>query len=317
MFTYIAAFVVSFIISFLTIPLIGKYALKIGFVDRPTKRKSHEKPIPMLVSIGIFSAFFITYFIFKKDINQKDIIILVCSLIILSIGIIDDWFKTKSIEFSAFPRLSAYLLCSIMIYFCGIKFVGMNVFWSDHFLVFPAFLQFFLTIMWIVGVTIVINWIDGLDGLAGGISAIATNTFFIVSLVKHQYNSALMSVILVGAVIGYLKYNLPPAKVYMADSGATFIGFVIAIISLDSAFKQVTAFSIFIPLLALGVPIFDNLRVVFKRLMSGKKIYEADKLQMHHQLINTGLNAKQATTFIFLFSICLNLLSIIILMLKV
>ncbi len=313
---FVACFV-SFLISLITVPLIGKFALKIGFVDRPTKRKSHDRPIPMLVSVGIFVAFFIPYFIFNSHLNQKDWVVFFSAFVILIIGIVDDWFKTKSIEFSPLPRILSYVICSVLVYLSGIKFVGMNLFWTDSFVVFPVVLQFALTVLWITGVTIIINWMDGLDGLAGGISVIAATTFFIVAVVKDQLDSAYMSIILVGAILGYLRYNYPPAKVYMADSGATFIGFMLAVISLDGAFKQATAFSVCIPLLALGVPIFDNLRVVVKRILDGRKIYEADKTQIHHQLINAGLNVKQATTFIFLTSLCLNLVSIIILILKI
>ncbi len=132
-----------------------------------------------------------------------------------------------------------------------------------------------------------------------------------------QSDSAIMAITLVGVGLAYLKYNKPPAKVYMGDAGATLLGFVLSVIALDGAFKQATILSLFIPILALGVPIFDNLFVVFRRFMNGKPIYKADATQVHYRLLSAGLNPKQIVTFLCLISVCFSLTSIILLLLEV
>ena len=126
-----------------------------------------------------------------------------------------------------------------------------------------------------------------------------------------------MAIILVGVAIGYLKYNKPPARIYMGDAGAGFMGYILGIIALDGAFKQTTVLSLFVPILALGVPIFDNLFVVIKRFLNGKPFYKADRSQVHYRLLSAGLNPKQVVLFLCLINVCLSLTSIIIVLLKV
>lgn len=297
--------------------MLGKVALKIGFVDRPTQRKTHDRPIPMLAGIGIFLAFFITYlFFYRGDLTLKHYVICAAAFLILAVGMVDDWFKTRSKEFSAFPRLIVYAVSASLVYFAGCRFTGMNLFWMGGYVVFPEIVQYLLTVTWILGLTVVVNWMDGIDGLAGGISCISAVTFFVISIVKGQADSAMMSVVLACAILGYLKYNLPPAKVYMADSGATFIGFMLAVISLEGAFKQVTMVTVLIPLLAVFVPVFDNLRVIVVRMKKGKKIYAADKEQIHHKLVSRGMDVRQVDKLLFLSSGCFSVLSLILLMLN-
>lgn len=211
-------------------------------------------------------------------------------------------------------KAAVQLLAAVLIYYSGIVFTGFANPISGEYIILPAFLQFALTVLWIFGVTTVINFMDGLDGLTGGITTISAITLFIVALFKGQQESAILSIILLGTTLGYLKYNKPPAKIYMGDAGATFLGYMLAIISLNGAFKQATLLSILIPILVLSVPIFDNLYVIIKRFLQGKPIYIADRSQIHYRLISKGLNPKQSTAFIFLLSTCFSLLAIIVLL---
>ncbi|MDU5650344.1 MAG: MraY family glycosyltransferase, partial [Clostridium perfringens] len=173
---------------------------------------------------------------------------------------------------------------------------------------------YILTITWIFGVTTVINWSDGMDGLAGSISIISAMTMFVVALAKGQFNSAYMSITLVGSILAFLRYNRHPARVFMGDSGANFLGFILAIIALEGAFKQATALSILVPVLALGVPIFDNIFVIFRRFQSGKPVYEADRSQIHYRLQERGMSVKQIVSYICILSGCLSLVSLLIIM---
>lgn len=236
----------------------------------------------------------------------------------MAIGIIDDWYKTHGLDFPALPKFLVQASAAIIAYFSGIVFKGFtNPFVHGATIRLPPFLQFILTITWLFGVTTVINFSDGLDGLAGGLSTISAITLFVAALAKNQPKSALMAIILVGVALGYLKYNRPPAKIYMGDAGAGLMGFILGIIALDGAFKQATVLSLFVPILALGVPIFDNLFVVFRRFREGKPFYKADRSQAHYRLLSEGLNPKQAVLFLCLVNICLSLTSIIIVILRV
>lgn len=314
---YSYAFVLAFILVYSFIPICIKFSNKIDFCDKPTKRKKQETPMPLLGGVGIYIGFLMGYLIFINPINIKNFCILFSSLLILGIGIVDDWYKTEGKEFGVMPRVIVQFISILIIYYSGITFDGFTNPFTHSYVALPSSISFFLTFTWIFGLTTVINWSDGVDGLAGTLSAIAGTTLFVVALAKNQTNSAMMSILLVGALIGFLKYNKYPARIYMGDSGANFLGFILAIISLDGVFKQATVMSIMIPILVLGVPIFDNIYVIMKRIKKRKPIYEADASQIHHRLLSSGLTPKQVVQFISLISVSLSLLSIIILLLNI
>lgn len=314
---YFYALLTAFFIMYIITPRLIRYAKRIGFVDRPTARKKQKTSTPLVGGIGVFITFFCCYLIYMRPLRKEFISIFIASLLVFLIGIVDDWYKTKRKEFAVMPRLIIQIIAAIIIYNAGICFNGFNNPFSHKYVMLPAFISFLFTIVWILGVTTVINWSDGLDGLAGSLSAMAGTTLFIVALAKNQDYSAMMSILLVGALLGFLKYNKYPAKTYIGDSGANFAGFILAIIALDGAFKQATIMSMAIPILALGVPIFDNIYVVIRRMVNGRPIYKADATQIHHRLLSNGLNQKQVVTYISLMSVCLSLVAIIILLLKI
>ncbi|AZN43227.1 MraY family glycosyltransferase [Paenibacillus albus] len=318
--TYFIAFLASFLIVYLLIPPFSKLAFKLDFVDKPRKnveRKIHREPIPLTASYAIFIGFFATYLVVSKGISWETGALFAGGVLLLIIGTVDDWYKTKGKDFPALPKLVVQLSAAILVYASGIVFTGFINPFSGDYIVLPVVLQFLLTILWIFGVTTVINFSDGLDGLAGGLSAISATTLFIVAVAMGQTNSAMMAIILLGVTLAYLRFNKPPAKVFMGDAGATFLGFLLAVIALDGAFKQATVLSLFIPILALGVPIFDNLFVVIKRYLQGKPMYQADASQAHYRLLRAGLNTKQALGVLMLLSTCLGLTSIILLLVQV
>ncbi len=294
-----------------------KFALGIGFVDVPTERKIHKEPVPHLASIAIFAGFMLAFFLYSGGFTKKNLLLLLGAGMVIAIGLVDDWYKTHGLDFPALPKFLVQAAAAVVVYFAGVVFTGFTNPFADARIVLPPVLQFLLTVTWIFGVTTVINFSDGLDGLAGSLTTISAITLFAVALSKKQSGSAMMAIILVGVALGYLRYNKPPARVYMGDAGAGFMGFMLGIIALDGAFKQATVLSIFVPILALGVPIFDNLFVVLKRSLEGKPFYKADRGQAHYRLISAGLNPRQAVGVLCLISICLSLTSIIIVLLKV
>ncbi len=316
---YLMAFVVSFVIVYLLIPPFGKLAFRLDFVDKPqknTERKIHREPIPLTASYVIFIGFFVTYLFVTREFTLQTAAIFVGGVLLLIIGTVDDWYKTKGKDFPALPKFIVQVSAAVLVYASGIAFTGFYNPLSGDYVVLPIVLQFLLTILWIFGVTTVINFSDGMDGLAGGLSAISAVTLFIVAITKGQSTSAMMAIIVVGVTVAYLRYNKHPARIFMGDAGATFIGFILAVIALDGAFKQATVLSLFIPILALGVPIFDNLFVVVKRFIQGKSIYQADASQAHYRLLRAGLNHKQVVMFLCLISTCLCLSSIILLLVQ-
>ncbi|NHN31043.1 undecaprenyl/decaprenyl-phosphate alpha-N-acetylglucosaminyl 1-phosphate transferase [Paenibacillus sp. S3N08] len=316
---YAFSFLVSFVIVLLLIPPFAKLAFRLDFVDKPredVERKIHREPIPLTASYVIFIGFFVTYLLFTRDFTWQTGALFIGGVLLLVIGTLDDWYKTKGKDFPALPKLIVQVSAAVVVYASGITFDGFYNPFSGEYVVLPVILQFFLTILWIFGVTTVINFSDGMDGLAGGLAAISAVTLFIVAVAKGQTNSAIMAIILVGVTVAYLRYNKPPAKIFMGDAGATFLGFILAVIALDGAFKQATVLSLFIPILALGVPIFDNIFVVIKRFLQGKSIYQADASQAHYRLLRAGLNHKQVVLFLCLISTCLCLSSIILLLVQ-
>lgn len=313
---YILAMVVSLIIALITMPFLMKLASKVHFTDKPNKRKQHKKPTPLCGGIALYIGFFISYFIFKRENFNQQITIFIAATMIVLIGLIDDWYKTKGKEFPILPRLIVQIFSAILVFNADIAFKGFTNPITGVVISLNPTIQFLLTITWIFGVTTVINWSDGMDGLAGGLSLISATTFFFAAIILGQPESALVSIILSGAILGFLYYNKYPAKVFMGDSGANFLGFILSITALEGAFKQATVLSLFIPILALAVPIFDNLFVIFKRFTEGKPVYQADRSQIHFRLEEKGFSTVQIINYIMVISFTFSAISIVLLLLR-
>ncbi len=317
MLNYLIAFVLSLSLMLVLTPLLRKLAIKIDYQEKPKineERKIHTESKPYLAGLGIFFAFWVCYFVIIRDFSSKSWLLLLSSTMIFGIGMLDDWFKIKGRDMTALPKLLVQLAACILVYTAGVQFVGFTNIFNGEYVLLPSWLQFTLTITWLLGVTTVMNFMDGMDGLAGGLTCISACTLFVVAMAKGNAYSAVMGIVLVGICLGYLKYNKFPAKILMGDAGATFLGFMLAIISLDGAFKQTTVISIFVPVLALGLPIFDNIFVIFKRMKNRKPIYIGDATQIHYRLLKKGLTQKQVVAFLYLISLSLNLLAIILFM---
>ncbi|GAA0084348.1 MraY family glycosyltransferase [Clostridium sp. CTA-7] len=314
---YILSFILAFLIVYLITPFLIKLSFRYSFTDKPTKRKKHRGETPLCGGLSMFIGFFIVYFTVNNytPLREKIWILIGASLILL-IGLIDDSFKTRGKEFPIYPRLIVQLLAAFIIFKAGIVFRGfMNPF-TGVYIQLSGSIQFLLTITWIFGVTTVINWSDGMDGLAGGLSLISSITFAGAAIILKQSESVNMSLIVSGVTLGFLLYNKYPAKIFMGDSGANFLGFILSIIALDGAFKQATLMSLFIPILALAIPIFDNIFVIVKRFLEGKPVYQADRSQIHYRLEAKGFTPKQVVTYINMVSLAFSAISIILLLIK-
>lgn len=314
---YILSFILSFLIVYSIIPVLIKISKKYSFTDKPTKRKKHYKETPLCGGLAMFIGFFIVFFLFNDyTVTKEKLWIFIGSLLIISIGLIDDYYKTRSKEFPIYPRLTIQLIAAFLIYNSGIVFRGFTNPFTGEYIVLSGYLQFILTITWIFGVTTVINWSDGMDGLAGGLALISGITFVGAAIILKQGESISISLTLCGVILGFLQYNKYPAKIFMGDSGANLLGFLLSIIALDGAFKQATLMSIFIPILALAIPIFDNVFVIIKRFIDGKPVYQADRSQIHYRLEAKGFTPKQVVTYINMVSLTFSVISIILLLIK-
>ena len=314
---YALAFVSVFILMQILMPQALKLATKFDFTDKPTDRKKHKEPMPLTGGIAMFVAFFVGFLIFVIYRYPAMPAILIGAALIVGVGMVDDYSKSKGKEFPVWPRLAVHFAAAIIAFAGGIRFTGFFNHFSGEYLYLPIAIQFILTILWIVGLVTVFNFMDGLDGLSGLLALVAGSTFFIVAIYMGQTESAMLSAVFVASVAGFLRFNLPPAKVYMGDSGAYLLGYMLAAISLQGTFKNATVVSLAIPMLAMGVPIFDTVLVVFKRMLAGHKPHIADSTEIthiHYRLLKRGLSPRFAVLFIVLVSTCLSLASIIFLL---
>ena len=274
------------------IPFVKKIAMHINALDIPDARKVHKYPIPRLGGLGIFMGFLIGYMIFGQNSIQMNSI-LIGSFIILLTGMFDD---IKPI--SAKSKLLGQFLASCVIAFYGnivlsnLTIFGLNI----EFGVFA----YPITIIFIIACANIINLIDGLDGLSGGISSIFYLSTIIICFFQNRYLELelLLSLIMLGSTLGFLIHNFHPAKIFAGDSGALFMGFSIAVISL-LGFKTTAITSVFIPLMILAVPILDTLFAIIRRLLKHQKISMPDKQHLHHQLLKMNFSHRNTVLIIY------------------
>jgi len=319
-------FIVAFSVVYLLSPVVQKYAVKIGFVDRPNPRKIHKLPIPLLGGLALYAGFAITV-LFTGHPTSTGLQwampsleiggILIGGLLILAIGVVDDYAKTRGKDFPIWPRLGVQFAAAGILVACGVKIQGVNIpFGPTAYYTFAPWLSVVTTILWVVVLTNMLNFLDGVDGLTAGISSISAMTLFFIALLKGQPVMEGLAVALIGISLGFLRHNFHPARIFMGDAGATFLGFTLAAISADGAFKSATLVSVFVPVLALGVPIFDTLFALFRRMRDRRPLHVSDTSHTHHRLMQSGLNQVQTVTFMYLIGICFSLASIVVLLVQ-
>ncbi|WP_127533465.1 MraY family glycosyltransferase [Paenibacillus kobensis] len=309
---YLAASLISFAFMFVLVPIFRTIAMKTGFVDRPNNRKIHRNPIPLMGGAAIYLATIVPLLLFVGT-ARLSLAIVAGGLVLVAIGLVDDYAKTQGQDFPVAPRVIVYLGVATMPLLFGIRIEGISNLGLGGMVIFPEWLAWGSTIIWVFALINMINFIDGVDGLASGISTLSSFTLFVTALIKGQPDTALLAIILGGACIGFLAFNFHPARIFMGDAGATFIGYSLAVIAVDGAFKSATFLTMIVPLLALGVPIIDTVIVMLRRMLTGKGLHQADKLHSHHVLMRWGLNQIQTVSFLYLIAAVFCLLSILLL----
>ena len=307
----VLALLTALVVSFLMTPVVKSFAYKVGAIDVPKDaRRMHHKPIPRLGGLAIFAGFMVSILLFVDiRLNPQMQSILLGAVIIVVLGVVDDIMalpaKLKFVVQIAAALIPALNGVSIQALSNPNIFSG-NAYWVLDWLSIP------ITVLWIVGITNAVNLIDGLDGLANGVSAISAATVLVIALICSETQVAIVMAALVGACVGFLPYNLNPAKMFMGDTGATFLGFILATMSIQGLFKFYAVISFAVPFLILGLPIFDTAFAMIRRVAHGQSPMHADRGHIHHRLIDMGLNQKQAVATLYVISAILGLSAVVL-----
>ena len=317
---YIIVLISTLVLSAIATPLVRFLAFKIGAVDNPNARRINKVPMPTAGGLAVFIAFAVSVLFFLpgiiKHLNVNGVYIhyvlplVLAGGIIIVTGLIDDIKELKPL-----PKLSGILIAATIIWlWTDFRFDDFKIPFGGPLIHFPSWVSFFLTVLWIVAITNAVNLIDGLDGLVSGVSIISLTTMGIVSyFFLHDSNIflPLTIFILVVSIAGFLPYNYHPAIIYLGDTGALFIGFMIGVLSLQGL-KNSTAVAVVTPMIILGVPITDTVVAIIRRSLSGKKIYEADRMHLHHRLLSMGLTHRGTVLVIYTISFIFSLTSLLL-----
>jgi len=308
-FNIIFSFALAYLVTMSVTPLIRVLAFKMNAVDIPKdNRRMHKKPIPRWGGIGIFSGFVVGVICFTEVIDVQLLGILAGSLVIVITGMLDDKYSLKPMV-----KLLGQTVAAVIVILCGVRinlFTNPLPFGSSminlHYLSIPA------TFIWIIALTNAINLIDGLDGLAASISGIAALALLIVCLIVGRLDMAVILAAVSGACFGFLPHNSHPAKIFMGDSGALFLGFILSTLSVQGFFKGYAAISFIIPVIVLAIPIFDTSFAILRRLYQRRGIMSADRGHLHHRLVDMGFSHRETVKLMSTFSALLSITAIVI-----
>ncbi|MDD3164285.1 MAG: MraY family glycosyltransferase [Oscillospiraceae bacterium] len=304
-----ATILLAVVISFLATPIVKGLAYRVGAIDVPKdNRRMHKQPIPRMGGLAIFLAFLFSVLLFA-EVDRQLKGILMGAVIIVVLGVLDD-----IMALPALPKFFVQIFAaSIAVYHgCVIQFVSnFNIFSSSLYLNL-GWLSIPVTVIWIVAITNAVNFIDGLDGLAVGVSAISSGTLLVIALMVSEGNVAIVIAALLGACIGFIPYNFNPAKIFMGDTGSTFLGYILATLSIQGLFKMYAIISFAVPFLILGVPIFDICFAFLRRIAKGQNPMIADRGHIHHRLIDMGFSQKQTVAIAYMMTAILGLAAVVL-----
>ena len=308
----IFAFVIAFIFTFATTPLVRRFAYKIGAVDVPRdKRRVHKRPTPRIGGLAIIFGFLVAIISFNDRWSRELVSILIGVGILGVLGIIVDC-KELDAKLKFVVQIIAAL---VVVIFGDIRISVMsnpNVFSENPYIIFPQWLSITVTVLWIVFMTNAVNFIDGLDGLAAGVSAIMSMSLVFIAITYHEYEIALLGIALMGACFGFLPFNFNPAKIFMGDTGSMFLGYMLSVLSVQGMFKSYAVISFAVPIIMLGLPLFDALFAMLRRLLTGKNPMSADRGHLHHRLYDMGFSQKQTVFILYAISGVLGITSILL-----
>ncbi|MFC0187339.1 glycosyltransferase family 4 protein [Fictibacillus aquaticus] len=287
---YLYPMFISLLAAAAVTPLVIKLAVRLGVTDQPNSRKVHVKSTPSMGGLAIFIAFIAGVWV--SDATSDFLFpILAGAFVIVVTGLLDDYYA-----FTPLAKLAGQVLAAMIVILNGVVVEFINVPFGT--IVHLGWFGVPLTLLWILGITNAINLIDGLDGLAAGVTSIVLLTITIIAFGMFNYFVAAIALILLGANLGFLLFNFYPAKIFMGDTGSLFLGYMLSVISL-LGFKNVTLFSLIIPVIILGVPISDTIFAIIRRAVQRKPLSEPDKSHLHHCLMRVGYNHRQTVLIIY------------------
>ncbi|TFJ91648.1 glycosyltransferase family 4 protein [Lentibacillus salicampi] len=291
----VVAFVISALTALIVTPFINKLALRLGAADIPdNNRKNHHGIKASLGGLAIFIGAAAGFLYIQPEHPQMTAII-VGALIMLVTGILDDIFDLKP-----YMKLTGQLAAALVVVSSGLVIEKLTIPFFGT--VYMDGLAYIITIIWILAAANAINFIDGLDGLAAGVSAIGLFSILIMAMIDYRIIVAYLCVVLIGGCIGFLYHNFYPAKIFMGDTGALFLGYSIAVVSMLGLFKNVALFSFIIPVIVIAIPVFDTILAIIRRTINKHGIANADKKHIHYQLMKMGYSHRGAVLIIYGFS---------------
>lgn len=306
------AFAVALCFTLISVPLARKIAEKIGAIDVPKDtRRMHKVPTPRLGGLAVFLGFLVSVLCFCEI--TKEMIGLLCgSVIIVILGIFDD-----SHDLSAKLKLIVQIIAALVtIYIGDIKinfFTNPNIFSNDKILLLSDWISVPCTVLWIVAITNAVNLIDGLDGLAAGVSTIAAVSLVFIASMVDEPAIALIAIIIAGACLGFLPFNFrKKKKIFLGDTGATFLGYALAVLSVQGGFKSYAVISFAVPVLIFGLPIFDTAFAMLRRMLTGRSPMSPDRGHIHHRLVDMGFSQKQSVFILYAMSGVLGLTAVVL-----
>lgn len=309
----VAAMVVAMVVTMIAMPLVRRLAIKMGAIDMPgikgtdSERHLHAQPTPRMGGLAIFLGFLAAIGLFV-ELTPALFTMLVGAIIIVIVGMVDDIYRLP-----ALVKLVAQIMAAVIAASGGnvIRYVS-----APEWLVSEGHLNLNLmavpvTVLWIVLITNAVNLIDGLDGLAAGVSGISSVCLVVVALGYSDMTVAVLCGALAGGCVGFLPYNISPARIFMGDTGSTFIGYILAVASIQGLFKIYAIISFLVPFLLLGLPIFDVCFAVISRISHGDSPLKADREHVHYRLLDMGLSKQQTVAVLYIISGILGLLSVL------
>ncbi|HEK9107450.1 glycosyltransferase family 4 protein [Streptococcus equi] len=311
----------ALLMSLLLTPIVRFLSIRVGVVDTPNARRINKVPMPTSGGLAIFTSFVITSLVLMplasngahiggQTYFQYILPVVLGGLVVTVTGFIDDVY-----ELSPKLKMLGIVIGAIIVWaFTDFKFDSFKIPFGGPLLAFDPFLTFFLTVLWIISITNAINLIDGLDGLVSGVSIISLVTMAIVAyffLPLTNFFLTLTILILIASIAGFFPYNYHPAIIYLGDTGALFIGFMIGVLSLQGL-KNATAVAVVTPVIILGVPIMDTIVAIIRRSLSGKKFYEPDKMHLHHRLLSMGFTHRGAVLVVYGIAMLFSLISLLL-----
>jgi UDP-GlcNAc:undecaprenyl-phosphate GlcNAc-1-phosphate transferase len=305
-------------VAYLLTPVVERAALRHGAAHAPRARDIHQEPVPRWGGVAIYLAFLFAVTVSLAIMHLWLGRLVRWPTLMAGFGVFlggtllsltGAWDDLK--ELSAGKQMVVQILCALLVIPFGVRIEFLTDPFHPGHMIYMGAWTYPLTVIWIVAVTNAINWIDGMDGLAAGVCAIAAMTLGLMAVQSGQPALALLAAALCGSLLGFLRYNFNPAKIFMGG-GALFVGFTLAAISAVGAFKVAATMALVVPILILGVPIFDTAFVIARRAMQGKPIYVADKSHLHHRLLARGFTQRQTVLILYMVSFSLSVLATVL-----